>query len=107
MKMGDVINKLPIDDKLEITPTDKSNLLKFFNADIAQWSASATTTTMGSNRDALFAMTKFVLLLTLLYYICSHPASVGRFVEHPTYKLLLQTLMFGLVLCIYMYFFNY
>ncbi len=32
--MGDIINKLPIDEKLDITNTDKSNLIKFFNADI-------------------------------------------------------------------------
>lgn len=103
--MGDVINKLPIDDKLEITATDKSNLIKFFNADMDTFAQLSTPPQ--STKDTLFAMGKFVLLLTLLYYICSHPASIGRFVEHPTYKLLLQSLIFGLVLCIYMYFFNY
>ena len=99
--MGDAIIKLPIDDKLEITSMDKDNLSKFFNLDIS------TITLQGNNKDTLYAMSKFVLLVTILYYICSHSASVGRFVENPTYKLLLQTAIFGLLLFIYVYFFNY
>lgn len=97
--MGDAIIKLPIDNKLEITNSDRDNLSKFFNIDIS----SVNT----SNKDTLFEMSKFVLLVTLLYYICSHSASIGRFVENKTYKLLLQTVVFGSMLFIYVYFFNY
>lgn len=105
--MGDVINKLPVDEKLDITNTDKSNLIKFFNADINTFAQqTAPCASPGSNKESLYAMGKFVLLLTLLYYICSHPASVGRCVEDPTRKLLAQTLVFGIALCVYLYFSN-
>lgn len=106
--MGDVINKLPVDEKLDITNTDKSNVFKFFNADINTFAQeqSQPSSAGGSNRESLYAMAKFALLLTLLYYICSHPASVGRCVEDPTRKLLVQTAVFGVALCVYLYFFN-
>lgn len=99
--MGDSIVKLPVDDKLKISTLDKTHLHKFFNIDFDSISQSHK-----NSKESFYSLLKFTVLITLLYYICSHPASIGRFIQNPTYKLFLQTAIFGLILFLYVYFFN-
>lgn len=101
--MGDSIAKLPTDDSTEIVQKDITNLKNFFNTTIQKKSKStAKTEPKPETSKNIYSILKYVLLIALLYYICSHPSSVGRFVNEK-YRLLFQTAVFGIILTLYLY----
>jgi hypothetical protein len=98
--MGDSIINLSTNKKLEITDNDASNLFNFFDVDL-----NANEKTVDNNSTkSLVEIIKFVALFTILFYICIHPASIGRFTDNPFYKQLLQTSTFAVILFLYLYF---
>lgn len=98
--MGDSIINLSTNKKLEITDNDASNLFNFFDVDLN------TNEKLVDNNStkSLVEIVKFVALFTILFYICIHPASIGRFTDNSVYKQLLQTSTFAVILFLYLYF---
>lgn len=98
--MGDSIINLSTNKKLEITDNDASNLFNFFDVDLNTVDKTVNT----DSTKSLVEIIKFVALFTILFYICIHPASIGRFTDNPIYKQLLQTATFATILFLYLYF---
>jgi hypothetical protein len=72
----------------------------FFDVDLNTVDKTVNT----DSTKSLVEIIKFVALFTILFYICIHPASIGRFTDNPIYKQLLQTATFATILFLYLYF---
>lgn len=90
--MGDVIEKLPLDETLDYSQRDVSNLRRFFDTSVSKKEEKG-----GKN------VYMFVGLITLLYFICSHPSGVNKFIPEK-YRMIASSLIFGTILFLYLYF---
>ena len=93
--MGDLIEKLPVDDTLDYSQQDVTNLKRFFDTSIS------TKKEKSKKSDKNVYM--FVGLITLLFFICSHPSGPGRFFPDQ-YKLTGTSLIFAISIFLYLYF---
>jgi|CXWK01.1.fsa_nt_gi hypothetical protein len=98
--MGDSITDLSVDKKLEISENDMTHIYKFFNVDLSQEEMQKED---GGNKS-LTEIFKFVALFSIVFCICIHPLSIGRFITNPNYRLIGQTLLFAGILFLYLYF---
>lgn len=92
--MGDAIDKLPLDEILDYSQRDVSNLKRFFDTTVSK---KEVTEEKGRN------VYMFVGLITLLYFICNHPSGPSRFLPEK-YRLIGSSVLFGIVLFLYLYF---
>ena len=97
-KMGDIVDNLSVNKELKVTTQDELNLYNFFDIELNNLQNTNT------KDRPLFEIIKFVVLFTILFYICIHPASISRFVDKPLYKQILQTTVFASILFLYLYF---
>jgi len=91
--MGDLIEKLPVDDTLDYSQQDVTNLKRFFGTSIS------TKKEEKSEKNVYM----FVGLVTLLFFICSHPSGPSRFMPDQ-YKLMGTSVLFGILIFLYLYF---
>ncbi len=95
--MGDVIEKLPLDETLDYSQKDVSNLKRFFDTTVSKKEDVKDGSSGGRN------IYMFVGLITLLFFICNHPSGPSKFIpEH--YRLIGSSLIFGVILTLYLYF---
>jgi hypothetical protein len=92
--MGDAIDKLPLDEILDYSQRDVSNLKRFFDTTV-----SKKEVTEEKSRNVYM----FVGLITLLYFICNHPSGPSRFFPE-RYRLIGSSILFGIILFLYLYF---
>lgn len=91
--MGDLIEKLPVDEVLDYSQQDITNLKKFFDTTISK-----------KNKEQKYNnVYMFVGLVTLLFFICSHPSGLNKFIPEK-YRLIGSSIVFGLLLFLYLYF---
>lgn len=95
--MGDVIDKLPLDDTLDYSQKDVSNLKRFFDTTVSKKEVGSHS---GDSGKSVYM---FVGLVTLLYFICSHPMGPSRILPEK-YRLFGSSVIFGAVLFLYLYF---
>lgn len=93
--MGDLIEKLPVDEVLDYSQQDITNLKRFFDTSISKKNGNDT------QKDKNVYM--FVGLITLLFFICSHPSGITKFLPE-TYKLVGSSVIFGILLYLYLVF---
>lgn len=98
--MGDSITDLSVDKKLEISENDMTHIYKFFNVDLSQEEMQKE----GGGNKSLTEIFQFVGLFSIVFYLCIHPLSIGRFITNPNYRLIGQTLLFAGILFLYLYF---
>ena len=94
--MGDAIDKLPLDETLDYSQRDVSNLKRFFDTTVSK----KEQTIDGKSGKNVYM---FVGLITLLYFICNHPSGPSRFLPEK-YRLIGSSVLFGIVLFLYLYF---
>ena len=92
--MGEAIDKLPLDETLDYSQRDVSNLKRFFDTTVSK---KEITEEKGRN------VYMFVGLITLLYFICNHPSGPSRFLPEK-YRLIGSSILFGIILFLYLYF---
>lgn len=92
--MGDSIDKLPLDETLDYSQRDLHNLKRFFDTTV-----SKKEVVEEKSRNVYM----FVGLITLLFFICNHPSGPSRFFPDK-YRLIGSSILFGIVLFIYLYF---
>lgn len=100
--MGDLIQKLPVDETLKLSVKDKNVIKTFFGVEDLPAAANVSTTTP-SAYNYWFHLLKFSLIFTLLFYICSHPASLGKYVPE-SWRTVGTACMFFIGVLLYMYF---
>lgn len=94
--MGDLITELPVDKTAKISESDIQYVQDFFD----------TTVSFEEEKPKIvMEMFKFVGIFALIFYACVHPASIGRFVQNPIYKPIIQTIVFAAILFLYLYIF--
>lgn len=73
---SDLITKLPVDASTssKVTVKDRNVIKLFFGEDAASLPPSPPPP-----RGAWLHLLKFSAIFALLFYICAHPASIGRF----------------------------
>mgnify|MGYP000213959470 CR=1 FL=1 len=98
--MGDSITDLSVDKELEISENDMTHIYKYFNVDLSQEELKKDE---GVNKS-LTEMFKFIALFSIVFYLCIHPLSIGRFITNPNYRLIGQTILFAGILFLYLYF---
>ena len=96
--MGDTIEKLPIDDALDYSQKDVSNLVKFFNTTVKKQQPLQQQPPQQENNIYMF-----IGMMILLFFICSHPNGLGRFIPEQ-YRIYGTSIFFGIILFIYLYF---
>ena len=92
--MGDAIDKLPLDDTLDYSQRDITNLKKFFDTTVSKKEDQPKD---GKN------VYMFVGLVTMLFFICSHPSGPSRMMPEK-YRMVGSGILFGIVLFLYLYF---
>lgn len=98
--MGDSITDLSVDKELEISENDMTHVYNFFNVDLSQEELQKNTGGNGKFIEIL----KFVALFSIVFYLCIHPLSIGRFITNQNYRLIVQTILFAGILFLYLYF---
>lgn len=98
--MGDSITDLSVDKELEISENDMTHVYNFFNVDLSQEELQKGSGSSGKFMEIL----KFVALFSIVFYLCIHPLSIGRFITNPNYRLIGQTILFAGILFLYLYF---
>lgn len=96
--MGDVIEKLPLDETLDYSQKDVSNLKRFFDTTVSK---KEEVKDGGGSRNVYM----FVGLITLLFFICNHPSGPSRFIPE-NYRLVGSSLVFGIILTLLYLYFN-
>lgn len=99
--MGDVIEKLPMDETLDYSPKDVNTLKRFFDTTV-QKSEPEKEGGGGSGSKNIYM---FIAMIVLLFFICSHPSSIGRYLPE-NYRMVGTSLVFGASLFVYLYFFK-
>jgi len=97
--MGDSITDLSVDKELEISENDMTHVYNFFNVDLSQEELQKNIGSSGKFMEIL----KFVALFSIVFYLCIHPLSIGRFITNQNYRLIVQTLLFAGILFLYLY----
>lgn len=97
--MGDTISELSINKELQFSDNDVDNVYNFFNTDLTRIEGMSE-----SRNDKFMEILKFVALFSIVFYLVSHPISIGRFIQNPVYRLIAQTLTFAVILFLYLYF---
>ncbi len=98
--MGDTISELSINKELQFSDNDVDNVYNFFSTDLTSIEEPSESTT----NEKFMEILKFVALFSIVFYLVSHPISIGRFIQNPVYKLIAQTLTFAVILFLYLYF---
>jgi hypothetical protein len=94
--MGDLIEKLSVDDTLDYSQKDVSLLKNFFDTSIITKKSPEP-----EKKDKNVYL--FIAMITLLFFICSHPSGPSKFLPDK-YKTLGSTILFSIILFIYIYF---
>lgn len=97
--MGDLIEKLSVDDTLDYSQKDVSLLKNFFDTTIS------TSTSAKKSQEPEKNVYLFIGMITLLFFICSHPSGPSKFIPEK-YRTFGSTILFSIVLFIYIYFNN-
>lgn len=97
--MGDTISELSINKELQISDNDVDNVYNFFSTDLTRIEEPSER-----KNDKFMEILKFVALFSIVFYLVSHPISIGRFIQNPVYRLIAQTLTFAVILFLYLYF---
>lgn len=96
--MGDLIEKLSVDDTLDYSQKDISLLKNFFDTTI-----STKKNKEPEKKDKNVYL--FVGMITFLFFICSHPNGPSTFIPEK-YRTFGSTILFSIILFIYIYFNN-
>lgn len=94
--MGDLIEKLSVDETLDYSQKDVSLLKNFFDTTI-----STKKSEEPDKKDKNVYL--FVAMIALLFFICSHPSGPSKYIPEK-YRTFGSTIIFSIILFIYIYF---
>lgn len=98
--MGDVIDKLPVDDTLAYTQKDVAFLNRFFDTGIAKPHSSSSSS---PPRDGNAPSVLVAMMLSALFFVFIHPSGPARYIFPVEFRPIGLTILFGIAVSVCMH----